>query len=274
VKGLLTDPSALAFGSVFVFHLPFQYHKIMIRYLILCCCLLVSTSARCQEVERKDISQQTTATDESTRSFINNNASVNNLIGGGAFYVSTPPPLMELDPKKAYYRTEWDRLLLRLVTGGTVELEGRYRLLDQKFEINTDDGIYEIYNTMVAEAQLGDDYFVIFPDNQKMKIFQVYYRSSNYSLIGHHSAEWQDPPSKNMFDTREAKRTLKKKRQLFIAYAGGTRSAIRSKRQMIDLLGIAKNSRAAKFIKREKIDSNNPQGVLRLLQFIDEIEKE
>ncbi|WP_020568876.1 hypothetical protein [Neolewinella persica] len=242
----------------------------MIRYLLLTCCLLFLSAAYCQEEKLEDISEQTSATDESKRSFINDNAPVNRLIKGGAFYVSTPPPLMELDPKKAYYRTEWDSLVLRLVTGGTVELEGRYRLLDQKFEIKTDDGIYEIYNTMVAEAQLGDDYFAVFRDKLGMKIFQVYYRSTNHSLIGHHSSEWQDPPNKNMFDTREAKRTLKKKQQLFIAFEGGTKEAIRNRGQLMDLLGINKKSPAGKFVKQEKIDSDNPADVVRLLQFVDQ----
>lgn len=222
------------------------------------------------ETEEEDLTEENVSLNEGMDRLFNIDKDPMQTFGkGGAVYVSNPSPLIELDPELAYYRTEWEPLILRLVTGKTTELTGRYRLVDQKFEIKTDDGIYEIYSTMLAEAQLGEDYFFVQANYGDANIYQVYFRSDDYMLLGEHVAELQEPKEQNMFDTREAKRTLKRKRTLYLRYPEGVKVELKNKKQTMTMLRIYKGSKEASFIKREKIDLKNTTDLVKLLTFME-----
>jgi len=226
---------------------------------------------RAQEnVSEEDISGQAKPNEEGLNRIFNANSSpTQTLTHGGAFYVSNPSPLVELDPKLAYYRTEWEPLIIRLVTGETTELTGRYRLLDQKFEIKTDDGIYEIYSTMVAEAQLGDDYFLVQTNFGEPSIHQVYYRGEEYMLLGEHTAVLKDPPSQNMFDTRDAKQTLKRAETVYLRYPDGIKVELKNKKQTLTVLRVYKGSAEAAYVKKHKIDLKVAMDIAKLLTFMN-----
>lgn len=223
-----------------------------------------------EEAQIEDISEEGKPNEEGLNRIFNaNTAPMQTLTHGGAFYVSNPSPLVELDPKIAYYRTEWEPLVIRLVTGKTTELTGRYRLLDQKFEIQTDDGIYEIYSTMVAEAQLGNDYFIVQSNFGETQISQVYFRGTAHMLLGEHTADLKDPPTQNMFDTSDAKRTLKRKRSLYIRYADGVKIELKNKKQIMTILRIYKGSEGAAFIKKNKLDLKDPTDLTKLMTYLE-----
>ncbi|MEM1359674.1 MAG: hypothetical protein AAGF89_15835 [Bacteroidota bacterium] len=219
------------------------------------------------EPVNEDVAKQSSAKDESKRSMVNNIAVNSVLSNGGAFYVSNPPPLMELDPEKAYLRTEWEPLVVRLMNGKTSELTGRYRLLDQKFEIKVDGELYEIYSTMISAARLGDDEFVLLPEANGTKIYQVHFQGEDYQLWSHHWADWQEPKSQNMFDTSDAKKTLKRDEDLLLLHPGG-RDKVKNKKQLQQLLGLQKNGKEMKYVKNMRLDLRKGSDVTKLLEYM------
>jgi hypothetical protein len=124
-----------------------------VRFIACLLCLLSLANIQAQETpvgeENTDMTEQVQANDRSLNDMFNRQNPIPSLQGGGAFYVSNPPPAIELDPKIAYYRTESDTLVLKMMTGKTVELTGRYRIFDQKFEIKTAEGIFEMRSNLV-----------------------------------------------------------------------------------------------------------------------------
>lgn len=221
------------------------------------------------EESNQDVSSQSTSKDESKRSMVNNLAVNSVLSNGGAFYVSNPPPLMELDPEKAYLRTDWETLVVRLMDGKTSELIGRYRLVDQKFEIKVDGELYEIYSTMISAAKLGEDNFVLLPEASGTKIYQVHYQGEDYQLWSHHTSDWQEPEKQNMFDTRDAKRTLKKEEKLLLLHPEG-RDQVKNKKQLLQMLKLEKNGREMKYAKNMRLDLHKGADVAKLLVYMTE----
>lgn len=226
-----------------------------------------------QEVTPVDEDSNTTAqaepNDRSINDMFNRQNPTAALQAGGAFYVSNPPPSIELDPKKAYFRTEWDTLVIRMMTGNTVELTGRYRVFDQKFEVKANGGIYVMSNSAIMEVQLGNDYFKVLKTYAGEDIVQVYCKTPDYSFAGMHTAELEEPKTKNMFDTSEDIAKLKRKNTLLLIQSDGLRVPLKNKKQVLLMLGVYKGSPAMQYLKKEKLDMAVPADVVKLIQFIE-----
>lgn len=236
-------------------------------------CFCACTGLKAQEVpvadEDSDMTDQVQMNDRYLNDMFNRQSPSEALQAGGAFYVSNPPPSIELDPKKAYYRTEWDTLVIRMMTGNTVELTGRYRIFDQKFEVKTNGGIYEMSNSAIAEVQLGSDYFKVLKTYVGEDIIQVYCKTPEYSFAGMHSVELEDPKTKNMFDTSEDVVKLKRKNTLMLITADNLRVPLKNKKQVLLMLGVYKGSPAMQYLKKQKLDMAVPADVVELIQFIE-----
>jgi len=217
----------------------------------------------------EDLSQQAKEKDLGKRTMLNNGGANQALIKGGAFFVSNPPPALELDPHKAYFRTEWDSLVVRLMDGRTAKLMGRYRVIDQKFEINEDGEIYEIFSSLISKAKLGDDNFVLLPDGAGTKIYQLHFKGGDYRLWSHHRTEWNEPEKQTMFDTREVKKTMRREEDIYLLYPGG-QDLIKNRKELIKALGIAKGGPELKYAKKAGLDLRKVAGIKDLLVFMTE----
>lgn len=243
--------------------------RLILFVFILCACI----SLQAQEVPPVDEDSNTTAQTEPNDRSINDMFNRQNptaaLQAGGAFYVSNPPPSIELDPKKAYFRTEWDTLVIRMMTGNTVELTGRYRVFDQKFEVKANGEIYVMSNSAIMEVQLGNDYFRVLKTYAGEDIVQVYCKTPDYSFAGMHTAELEEPKTKNMFDTSEDISKLKRKNTLLLIQSDGLRVPLKNKKQVLLMLGVYKGAPAMQYLKKEKLDMAVPADVVKLIQFIE-----
>ncbi len=230
-------------------------------FLLLAC--LIATAGFAQTT---DNTEEVDPNDRTRNEMFNRQNPSAALQAGSAFYVSNPSPLVELDTEKAYFRQEWEELIIRTHDGKTATLQGRYRIVDQKFEIQREDGIYELYNTVIKEAQLGDAYFVLLPTGAGIEVYEVHYRNDRDYVLTHHSTDWIEPKKHSMFDTSESKRTLKRKVEVFLMMAHG-KFPVENKRTVVAVLGIGKSDPAMQYIKDEKLNMKDPNDIAKFLQY-------
>ncbi|OAV43732.1 hypothetical protein [Lewinella sp. 4G2] len=238
------------------------------RTLLFLICICLTFSLAAQEKENLDLREEVRPNSRATNDMFNRQDASAALQSGGTFYASAPPATLELTPETAYLRPEWEELVIRTTTNETATVQGRYRLIDQKFEIKDGEDIYEIYTTMVREAQLGDDYFVVQSEGAEMVIYQVLYRDTDNQVLIKHTAEWQDPPQKNMFDTSEAVRKLKKRQITYLASNGRLIRADK-KKDVLAALDLGQNQAAYAYFKKNRLNPKDEQDLIQLLTYIN-----
>ena len=235
------------------------------KYLVLIICLCSFGLP----AQTDDLTDQDAANDRTKNDMFNRQDPSAALQAGGAFYVSNPAIRSEIDVNKAYLRTGWEDLIVRMIDGNTATVRGRYRIVDQRFEIKQDDGIYEMRNNLVREAQLGEDYFVMLPFQNEMTIFQVHYRDSTYNILTHHYTEWKEPGEQKLYDTSERKRTLKRKETQYLLTPFEILEADK-KQAVLNILMIRKGMPAYDHVRRQKWDVRKTEDLATLLEYLEE----
>lgn len=222
-----------------------------------------------------DVSKQAEIKDQSRESMFNNGNANAVLTGGGAFYVSNPPPLYEVDLEKAYLNPEFQNLTIQLVDGKEYTLPGRIRLTDQRIEVRMEDGIYDLDNRMLKTVLTPEEttYIASFDPSGKIKgthLYEVAFEGEDRKLLINRSAEWQDPPRQNMFDTSEPHKTLKSVERTYLI-SDGKVEEIHRMFDLLNALSLGRKSEEAKFVRQYKL-KNNEEDYVRLLAFIQQKE--
>lgn len=239
--------------------------------------LLLPLFAFSQEAESKEKEEREEAAnlkDETRKGMFNDtrNGVVGALVAGGSYYVSNPSPTYEVDVKLAYHNPNWQMATVRMINGETYETKGRYRVIDQSFEVLHEGEAYELKKQQLQGITIGKDRFLMMPDplfkRSGAVIYQLHYNSADYQLLEYHNAEWQEPQKQNMFDTREQHRTIKLSEELVIR-ANGRFQRIKSQGDAIKIFGIGKKSVASKYIKKNKLKLNQAADLVQFLEYLD-----
>lgn len=244
----------------------------LITLVLITCSLFAQQKTEKQEVEDK--LEDTNLQDNSVKAMMNSNTvdPTGSLMSGAAFYISNPSPAYKVDMELAYHNPAWQVASVRLITGDAYEIKGRYRIIDQQFEVLHKGEAYELKKDQLQRIVIGEDDFILMPDPMLKKrgaqIYQRHYASKSYQLIEHHGAQWQDPPEQNMFDTREQHRTIKEMKELLLR-ANGDFFLIKKNRDVFDALGIAKKSAAANYVRRENLKITDAEDLVKFLQHLD-----
>ena len=242
-----------------------------IRFYISLSFICLATLLQAQQ-SIKDLSKQDEADDRSKESMFNAVNTNATLTGGGAFYVSNPPPLYEVDTEKAYFNADFAPLIVILQNGDEYELPGRVRLIDQKIEVEVDGEMYDLDNRVIqAVIDFDDRVFVAgFDPAGRIKgthLYEVIYAYGNRRLLVNHGTVWEDPPQRNMFDTQEARKTLKRIERVYLI--DGPRSTeIDRLADLLNALSLDRGSRGGQYVKRERL-KNEVVDYVALLEFLE-----
>ncbi|WP_420459714.1 hypothetical protein [Neolewinella sp.] len=227
----------------------------------------------CQSGSTTDLTEQPLFKDQSRQTMFNTARDPNAaLTSGGAFYISNPTPLYEVDAEKAYLSSNFEVLTVILQNGDEYELPGRVRLIDQKIEVKIEGGVYDLDNQVVqAVIDAKDRIFVAgFDPVGRIKgtqLYEVVYANADRRLLINHSTVWEDPPQQNMFDTREAHKTLKRTERVYLI--DGPRSTeIDRLADVLNALYLDRGSRGAQYAKRERL-RNEVADYVALLRFLE-----
>jgi hypothetical protein len=162
---------------------------------------------------------------------------------------------------------------VRLVNGDTYEIKGRYRIIDQQFEVLHNGEAYELKKDQLHRIIIGEADFLMMPDPLLKKrgahIYQRHYASKSYQLLEYHGAQWQDPPEQNMFDTREQHRTIKEMKELILRNDGNF-FLIKKNRDVFNALGISKKSAAANFARRQNLKVSEIDDLVTFLEYLEQ----
>jgi len=250
--------------------------RLRTRILSLLFLSLLASVLRAQEEEEaktEDYVVQTETKDFTREALVNQGNPQAALAQGGLFYVSNPSPTYEVDMKLLYHTPAWQPARSTLLGEDDVELEGRYQVLDQKFEVLYEGEAYDMDSERMMSIRIGDDQFVFLPDpllrRRGRVIHQVHFQDDKYQLLEQHRAEWQDPPERNMFDTRANHRKLRRYRTLVLRM-DNKYYEVRNGKDLFKLLGLPKKGRAASFAKREGLKLNRGADAAKLLAFLAE----
>ena len=233
--------------------------------------VLVSFTVVAQN-EATDLTKQPEPNDQTRRAMFNlQNPSVA-LTSGGAFYVSNPAKDFEVDTKKAYLNPAFETFTVILQNGEEYELPARVRLIDQKIEVKVDGEVYDLDNQVVqAVIDAEDRVFVSgFDPSGRIKgthLYEVVYANGDRRLLVNHGTVWEDPPQRNMFDTSEARKTLKRTQRVY--FIDGPRSTeIDRLADVLNALSLDRGSRGAHYAKRERL-RNEVADYVALLRFME-----
>lgn len=246
----------------------------MKNLILLAFCLLFTLPLFAQDEEQKtdDVVEETLIADQSRQSFFNDPNNMNSLSNNGAFYVSNPSPSYKVDVKKAYHNPEWQTTEVRMINGDKYEIKGRYRVIDQAFEVLHKGEAYELKKQQLQSLLIGEDRFLMMPDPMLKRrgavIYQLHYASSAYQLIEYHGAQWQEPKETNMFDTSEKHRTIKPMKELILR-SKGEFVKVKSHNEAIRALGIDKKSIQDKYLKKNKLKLNRSADLVQFLEYLD-----
>lgn len=250
----------------------------MLRSIQLFVLILLAYSLSAQQQagkpELEDRVEATNARDDSRKAMLNSNTvdPTGALMSGSAFYISNPSPTYEVDMNLAYHNPEWQLATVRLVTGDLYEIKGRYRIIDQQFEVLHEGVAYELKKDQLQRVVIGEANFLMMPDPLLKKrgahIYQRHYASKSYQVLEYHGAQWQDPPEQNMFDTREQHRTIKEKKELILS-TGGAFFLIKRNKDVLKALGLSKKSAAANFIRRENLKVSEVDELVTFLEYLE-----
>ncbi len=220
-----------------------------------------------------DLTDQAQMKDRSRQTMFNTTRDPNAaLTRGGAFYVSNPTPLYEVDAEKAYLDSEFRSLTVILQNGEEYDLPGRVRLIDQKIEVKVNGEVYDLDNQVVKAVIDSEDrvFVAAFDPVGRIKgtqLYEVAYLNADRRLLVNHGTVWEDPPRQNMFDTREAHKTLKRMERVYLI--DGPRSTeIDRLADVLNALYLDRGSRGAQYAKREGL-RNEVADYVALLRFLE-----
>lgn len=244
----------------------------MKKLLFIIPALIFAVGLRSQKVT--DLSTQTRSSIQQKEAILNNNTNPNAILaGGGAFYISNPAPLYKVDVEKAYVDPHFQDLQVILVDGQEHTLPGRVRLIDQKVEVEMEDGVYELDNRMIKAIvdTKGRVYVPGFDPTGRIKgtqLYEVAFAGRENRLLIHHAAEWQDPPPQTMFDTQEQRRTLKSVDRVYVV-GNNTGAEIKRMNDLLKFLRLGKETDAGRYVKRQRLQNEIADYAL-LLKFVEE----
>ncbi|WP_116106455.1 hypothetical protein [Lewinella sp. IMCC34191] len=241
------------------------------KLLIIIIALFWFTVLPAQDAET-DLTEQTRFNDRTRESMFNQQNPSAALAAGGAFYVSNPPPAYEVDAEKAYLDTEFVPFEIVLKDGQKYVLPGRIRLIDQKVEVKVDDEVFELDNQAVnsvtdANGRVFVPGFDPLARKSGAQWYQVAFSGKERRLLIQESTVWQDPPKKNMFDTSEPKKTLKRVTQCYLVNNGQTTEVDKMK-HLLSRLGKDEGEVATDFVRRQRL-KNEPEDFVALLEYME-----
>lgn len=193
------------------------------------------------------------------------------LVAGGAFYVSSPSPTYKVEPEKAYVNPAFTECRAALRKGGYIDIMARIRRTDQKIEFNYEGEIYELKSTHIERLESLEDnrsWLLLFDPLRKDKgigLYEELYTDGDSRLLLLETAEWQDPPKQNMFDTRDVHRTLEIKKKI-IYIAGDSTSEVKSMKRLLSCLPERWQRTANNLRKVHKLKNNKEDYVYLLSQ--------
>ncbi|PHI20640.1 hypothetical protein CEQ90_06170 [Lewinellaceae bacterium SD302] len=247
----------------------------MKNLLIFAFSLLLPFSLFSQEKKATETNvEETVMKDNSRKAFLNQTGGTTeaNLVNGGAFYLSNPSPTYKIEVEKAYHKPEWQKSTVRMVNGNSYGIQGRYRVIDQAFEVLHQGEAYELKKEQLQSVTIGEDRFLMMPDPMLKKrgavIYQLHYTSGAYQLIEYHGAQWQEPKEQNMFDTSEQHRTIKPMKELILRTKGEF-VKIKNHGEALRSLGVDKKSVQAKYAKKNKLKLNRSADLIQFLEYLD-----
>ena len=241
------------------------------RNLIIIQTMMFVSLAAVGQTEAKDLTKQPEPNDQTRQAMFNlQNPSVA-LTSGGAFYVSNPAKDFEVDIDKVYLNPAFDTFTVILQNGEEYELPGRVRLIDQKVEVKVDNEVYDLDNQVVQAVIDAEDRIFIsgFDPIGRIKgthLYEVAYADADRRLLVNHGTVWEDPPQRNMFDTSEARKTLKRTQRVYLI--DGARSAeIDRLADLFNALSLDRGSRGVQYAKSERL-RNEVADYVALLRFL------
>ncbi|MBB4080605.1 hypothetical protein GGR28_003240 [Lewinella aquimaris] len=233
--------------------------------------MFASLTASAQN-ETTDFSDQAEPNDKTRQAMFNLQNPSAALTAGGAFYVSNPDLAYEIDAERAYLDSEFTLFYVRLKSGEDYQMPGRIRLVDQKVEVKVEGEVYELDSRAVQTVQDNNGRVFISGFDPVGRIkgvqwYEVAFTGKQYRMLIHESTAWQDPPQKNMFDTSEPRRTLKRVTRYYFISPGGSVEVDKMKDVLNNLRGKEADT-AAQYVRKERL-KNNKEDYLALLKHLD-----
>lgn len=245
-------------------------NNLLFCFLFVLCAFNAIAPQADEQVENK--LSETKMNNQSRESLLNDGGSMNTLNNGGAFFISNPSPSYKVDVKLAYHNPEWQTTEVRMINGDKYKIKGRYRVIDQAFEVLHEGEAYELKKQQLQSVLIGEDRFLMMPDPMLKKrgavIYQLHYTSGAYQLIEYHGAQWQEPKEQNMFDTSEQHRTIKPMKELILRTKGEF-VKVKTHGEALRSLGVDKKSVQAKYAKKNKLKLNRSADLIQFLEYLD-----
>lgn len=194
------------------------------------------------------------------------------LQAGGAFYVPNPSPVYRVDVEKAYLTKDFVPITAYLVDGQEHSTNGRLRLLDQKWEIVVEGGVFDLDNRVVQRVVTADGRTFVHALDLLGRIrgiqsYEEVGQGAGSKLFVHHRADWEEPKEQNMFDTADPERTLKRREIMVLVTESDGNHEVKKWRDVVAVIAPDRAAEAKKFAKQHKL-RNDPAGVARVLEHL------
>lgn len=233
--------------------------------------MFISLEVRAQN-QATDFTNQSEPNDKTREAMFNLQNPSAALTAGGAFYVSNPVLAFEVDTEKAYLNPEFTPFSVVLRNGKEYEMPGRIRLVDQKVEVKVDGEVYELDSPAIQavidnEGRVFISGFDPVGRTKGVQWYEVAFAGENYRFLILENTVWQDPPQKNMFDTSEPRKTLKRVTRYYLLASGGNQEIDKMKDLLTGLEGKDRET-AAQYVKQERL-KNTEGDYLTLLNYLE-----
>ncbi|PPK88849.1 hypothetical protein CLV84_1822 [Neolewinella xylanilytica] len=240
--------------------------------LVVCFMVLVFSPAVRGQDETTDLTNQADVKDGTRQAMFNLQNPNAALTAGGAFYVSNPALAYEIDAEIAYLNTEFVPFTIVLKDGQAFELPARIRLIDQKVEVKMEASVYELDNPAIQSITdgKGRQFVPGFDPTGRSKGIQWYeiaFSGAHNRLLIQERTEWKDPPPKNMFDTSEARKTLKRDTRYYLVADKGN-VEIDKMKDLLAGLAEEESEAAAKYVRKERL-KNEREDYIALLAYLE-----
>ena len=155
---------------------------------------------------------------------------------------------LEIDGSTYFFKNPQDCVLILSDGGNPISLKTNYNLLNETFEVESEDGLLNLAPNKISSIRFIENYFVVF----NSKFYELITKNNKFSILKSFSLEAIEPDYQPGIQDKPNLR-YKKANSLFIVVNNKLSQIKLSKKAIVALFGKSNSKLVKTFIKKNKI---------------------
>ena len=155
---------------------------------------------------------------------------------------------LEIDGSTYFFKNPQDCVLILSDGGNPISLKTNYNLLNETFEVESEDGLLNLAPNKISSIRFIENYFVVF----NSKFYELITKNNKFSILKSFSLEAIEPDYQPGIQDKPNLR-YKKANSLFIVVNNKLSQIKLSKKAIIALFGKSNSKLVKTFMKKNKI---------------------